>query len=135
LVRRAEALSGFLRTDDGENLVQGFKRANNMLTAEEKKDGVEYSFGADIKFAETDEERALFAALDAGEPAIVAAMGAEDFETAMAAMAQLRGPVDAFFKAVKVNADSDVIRRNRLNLLSRISKTCLSVADLTRLEG
>ena len=63
LVNRAEALSEFLASEDGENLVQGFRRANNILTQAEEKDGVEYSFGADVKFAETDEERALFGAL------------------------------------------------------------------------
>jgi glycyl-tRNA synthetase beta chain len=64
LVKRAEALSEFLASEDGENLVQGFRRANNILTQAEEKDGVEYSFGADVKFAETDEERALFGALE-----------------------------------------------------------------------
>ncbi len=135
LVRRAEALAAFLRTDDGENLIQGFRRANNILTQAEEKDGVEYSFGADAKFAEGPEERALFAALDAAEAAIAPAMEREDFAAAMAAMAGLRAPIDAFFEAVQVNTDNAVIRRNRLNLLSRIRATCLSVADLARLEG
>ena len=135
LVKRAEALSETLKTDDGENLVQGFKRANNILAQAEAADGVEYSYGADVKFAETDEERALFAALDAAEAKIAPAMEAEDFGAAMSAMAALRAPVDAFFDAVQVNADSQVLRRNRLNLLSRIRKICLSVADLTKLDG
>jgi glycyl-tRNA synthetase beta chain len=135
LVKRATALAAVLKTDDGENLLQGFKRANNILSAEEKKDGVEYSYGADVKFAETDEERALFAALDLAEGVISPALAQEDFGAAMAAMASLRGPIDGFFVAVKVNADSDVIRRNRLNLLSRIRTTCSSVADLGRVEG
>ena len=134
LVKRAEALSETLKTDDGENLVQGFKRANNILAQAEAADGVEYSYGADVKFAETDEERALFAALDAAEAKIAPAMEAEDFGAAMSAMAALRAPVDAFFDAVQVNADSQVLRRNRLNLLSRIRKICLSVADLTKLD-
>ena len=135
LVKRARALADFLKTDDGENLLQGFKRANNILTQAEEKDGVEYSFGADVKFAETDEERALFAALDAEGPRIDAAMQAEDFGAAMGALAQLRAPIDAFFEAVQVNADAQVVRRNRLNLLSRIRRLCLDVADLTRIEG
>ena len=67
--------------------MQGFKRANNILTQAEDKDGVEYSYGADLKFAEAEEERALFAALDAAEGAIDSAVKAEDFATAMAAMA------------------------------------------------
>jgi len=135
LVKRAEALAAFLKTDDGTNLLQGFKRANNILTQAEAKDGVEYSFGADPKFAEDETERALFAALDKAESAIAPAMQAEDFATAMSAMAALRAPIDAFFGAVQVNSDNQIVRRNRLNLLSRIRQICLSVADLTKLEG
>ncbi len=135
LVKRAKALAATLATDDGENLIQGFKRANNILTKEEAKDGVEYSYGADIKHAQHDSERSLFTALDAAETVIAPAMVAQDFGTAMTAMAALRGPIDAFFTDVQVNADQQVVRRNRLNLLSRIRKTCLGVADLTRIEG
>ena len=135
LVKRAEALAATLATDDGENLLQGFKRANNILTQAEEKDGVEYSFGADIKYAEDPAEKALFAALDAADAQIAPAMEAEDFSTAMTAMAALRAPIDAFFTDVQVNADSALLRRNRLNLLSRIRKICLSVADLTKIEG
>ncbi|SHG82324.1 glycyl-tRNA synthetase beta chain [Cognatiyoonia sediminum] len=135
LVKRARALSETLSTDDGENLIQGFKRANNILTQAEEKDGVEYSYGADIKFAEHDAEKALFKALDEADAVIKPAMEAEDFTTAMTAMAGLRVPIDAFFTDVQVNAESDVLRRNRLNLLSRIRSTCLAVADLTKIEG
>jgi len=135
VVRRATALGEVLGTEDGANLVQGFKRANNILTQAEEKDGVEYSFGADAKFAEVDEEKALFAALDAADARIKPALEAEDFAAAMGAMAALRAPIDAFFEAVQVNAESPVVRRNRLNLLSRIRMSCLQVADLNRLEG
>jgi glycyl-tRNA synthetase beta chain len=135
LVKRAEALAGFLKTEDGENLLQGFKRANNILTQAEAQDGVEYSYGADVKFAEYPEEVALFTALDTAEAAIRPAMAAEDFGAAMLAMAGLRAPTDAFFTVAQVNSDKQVIRRNRLNLLSRIRTICLSVADLTKVEG
>jgi glycyl-tRNA synthetase beta chain len=135
LVNRAKALQAVLDTEDGENLVQGFKRANNILTQAEEKDGVEYSYGGDAKFAEDPTETALFEALSTAEAKITPAMQAQDFSTAMAAMAALRGPVDAFFEAVQVNADNDVLRRNRLNLLSSIRSTCLQVADLTKIEG
>ncbi|MBT9245397.1 glycine--tRNA ligase subunit beta [Gemmobacter fulvus] len=135
LVKRAEALQTFLKTEDGTNLLQGFKRANNILTQAEARDGVEYSFGADPKFAETDAERALFSALDAGEAAIKPAMAQEDFAAAMAAMAQLRAPIDAFFTAVQVNSDNQIVRRNRLNLLHRIRTLVAQVADLTKVEG
>ncbi|MEO0654327.1 MAG: glycine--tRNA ligase subunit beta [Pseudomonadota bacterium] len=133
LVKRATALQATLATDDGENLIQGFRRANNILTQAEEKDGVEYSYGADLKFAEDPAEKALFAALDTAEAAIAPAMAAQDFETAMHSMAGLRGPIDAFFEAVQVNAESQVLRRNRLNLLHRIRATCGAVADLTRI--
>ena len=135
LVKRAEALRAFLKTDDGENLLQGFKRANNILSQAEAKDGVEYSYGADIKFAENDAERNLFNALDAADTTIKPAMEAEDFGQAMTAMAHLRAPIDGFFTAVQVNDANPVLRRNRLNLLHRIRTICLSVADLTKIDG
>ena len=135
LVKRARALSETLKTDDGENLIQGFKRANNILTQAEEADGVEYSYGADVKFAESDEERALFKALDEADAVIAPAMETQDFTTAMAAMSALRGPIDAFFDAVQVNSDNATVRRNRLNLLSRIRTICSSVADLTKVDG
>lgn len=135
LVKRAEALGAVLSTDDGVNLVQAFKRANNILTQAEEKDGVEYSFGADVKFAESDVETAVFAALDTAEPKIQSALAQEDFATAMTTMSGLRASVDAFFEAVQINSDNEIVRRNRLNLLSRIRSICSSVADLTKVEG
>ncbi|MEX0304889.1 MAG: glycine--tRNA ligase subunit beta [Leisingera sp.] len=135
LVKRARALEDFLKTDDGENLLQGFKRANNILSQAEEKDGVEYSFGADRKFAEDDTETALFDALAAGGDAISPAIEAEDFAAAMRGMAALRAPIDAFFEAVQVNAENEIVRRNRLNLLSQIRQVCGQVADLTKIEG
>ena len=135
LVKRAEALAATLKTEDGANLIQGFKRANNILAQAEAKDGVEYSFGADPKYAEGPEERALFTALDGAEAKIGPAMRAEDFPAAMAAMAALRAPIDAFFTAVQINTDNEVLRRNRLNLLHRIRAVCSGVADLSRIEG
>lgn len=135
LVKRATALQAFISSDDGTNLLQGFKRANNILSQAEAKDGVEYSFGADPKFAESDEERALFNALDLAEQAIAPAMKQEDFAAAMGAMAQLRAPIDAFFTAVQINTDNQIVRRNRLNLLHRIRAVCSGVADLTRVDG
>ena len=135
LVKRARALAATLATDDGENLIQGFKRANNILAKEEAKDGVEYSYGADQKYAQHDSERSLFTALDVADKVIAPAIAVQDFGAAMTAMAALRVPIDAFFTDVQINADQQVVRRNRLNLLSRIRKTCLGVADLTRIEG
>ncbi|NIZ14920.1 glycine--tRNA ligase subunit beta [Phaeobacter sp. HF9A] len=135
LVKRARALEDFMASEDGENLLQGFKRANNILSQAEEKDGVEYSFGADKKFIEDAAESALFDALAANEAAISSAIEAEDFAAAMGGMAALRAPVDAFFEAVQVNSENSVVRRNRLNLLSQIRKVCGQVADLSRIEG
>jgi glycyl-tRNA synthetase beta chain len=135
LVARARALQAVLDTDDGANLIQGFKRANNILIQAEAADGVEYSYGPDAKFAEDETEKALFAALDVAEARIGPAMISEDFEAAMGAMASLRGPIDGFFDTVQVNTDNQILRRNRLNLLARIRDICLRVADLTRIEG
>jgi glycyl-tRNA synthetase beta chain len=135
LVKRATALNDTVKTEDGENLIQGFKRANNILLQAEENDGVEYSYGPDVKFAESGAETDLFAALDAAEAKITPAMAAEDFTAAMQAMAALRGPIDAFFTDVQVNVDNQTVRRNRLNLLHRIRTVCSSVADLTRIEG
>ncbi|TNJ41981.1 glycine--tRNA ligase subunit beta [Phaeobacter sp. B1627] len=135
LVKRARALQDFMTSEDGGNLLQGFRRANNILSQAEEKDGVEYSYGADRKFIEDEAELALFEALAAGEGAISSAIEAEDFAAAMSGMAALRAPVDAFFEAVQVNSDNQVVRRNRLNLLSQIRKVCGQVADLSRIEG
>ena len=135
LVNRAQALAVFLKTEDGPNLLAGFKRANAILTQAEAKDGVEYSYGADLKFAETDIERALFAALDLAQTTITPALQTEDFAAAMSAMATLRTPIDAFLDATQINSDNPILRRNRLNLLHRIRAICSGVADLTKVEG
>src|SRR6056297_38147 len=132
---RSRALQAVLQTPDGENLVQGYRRAHNILTQAEAADGVEYRFGADVKFAETDEERALFEALAQARAAIAPALSTEDFAGAMTHMAALRAPIDAFFEAVQVNAENSIVRRNRLNLLHGIMETCGQIADLSRLEG
>jgi glycyl-tRNA synthetase beta chain len=134
VVARARALQDVLNTPDGENLIQGYRRAANILTQAEEADGVEYRFGADPKFAETEEERALFAALGTASAAIGPALEAEDFAAAMGHMAALRAPIDAFFEACQVNTDNQIVRRNRLNLLSRIRAVCGQVADLNRLD-
>ncbi|MFC3570340.1 glycine--tRNA ligase subunit beta [Paracoccus simplex] len=135
LVNRATALNDVLKTGDGTNLLQGLKRAGNILAQAEEKDGVEYSFGADPKFAETDAERALFAALDQAEPTIREAVRLEDFPAATQGIASLRAPIDAFFETVQINTDNQITRRNRLNLLSRIREAGRLIADFGRIEG
>ena len=135
LVARVRALQAFLATEDGANLLTGYKRATNILEQEEKKDGVEYSLDPDPRFAETEAERALFAALDAAEAALGPALAAEDFAAAMTALARLRGPIDAFFDTTTVNADSPAVRRNRLCLLNRIRAVMNRVAIFSAVEG
>ena len=135
LVKRAQALSQFLKTDDGDNLLQAFRRANNILSQAEAKDGVEYSYGADVKYVENAQERAVFEILDRQEPLIEQAMNAAEFSNALAGLAALRAPLDGFFEAVQINAENAVIRRNRLNLLSRIRALGVQVADLSRVEA
>ncbi|WP_298434096.1 glycine--tRNA ligase subunit beta [uncultured Jannaschia sp.] len=135
LVARARALNAMIATEDGANLLQGYKRAKNILDQAQAQDGVEYSYGGDAKLAETEEERALFAALADARPRIDAAMASEDYTAAMSALASLRAPIDAFFQAVQVNAENQITRRNRLNLLSEIVTMGTKIADLSRIEG
>jgi glycyl-tRNA synthetase beta chain len=135
LVNRVRALQDFLGTNDGENLLIAYRRAANIVSAEEKKDGVEYSMPPENKFAELPEERDLFAALDLAEPAIAAALKLEDFAAAMTEMARLRAPIDAFFDKVTVNAENPVVRRNRLCLLTRVRQVMRQVAIWDAIEG
>ena len=135
VTKRARALGAFLNSEDGENLLQGFKRANNILSKAEEQDGVEYSYGADEKLAQKDEEKLLFKVLKSETPVIIAALENDDFQATMEHLAKLCRPVDGFFEAVQVNTDNVVVRRNRLNLLSEIRAICLSVADLSLIEG
>ena len=119
VTKRARALGAFLNSENGENLLQGFKRANNILSQAEEQDGVEYSFGADEKLALSYEEKVLFKVLKSETSVIIAALENDDFQAAMEHLAKLRRPVDGFFKAVQVNTDNVVVGRNRLNLLVR----------------
>lgn len=135
LVNRIRALQGFVETEDGANLLAGYKRAANILAAEQKKDGVEYTLDPDQKFSEADEEKALFAALDFADEAIRPALETEDFGAAMAAMARLRAPIDGFFDKVTVNAENQVVRRNRLCLLNRVKVVMERVAIFSSIEG
>jgi glycyl-tRNA synthetase beta chain len=135
LVARVRALQDFLGTEDGANLLAGYRRAVNILTQEEKKDGVEYSLDPHPSLAETEAERALFTALDAAEVALGPALAAEDFEGAMRALAGLRAPIDAFFDTTTVNVESAMVRRNRLCLLNRIREVMNRVAVFSAVEG
>jgi glycyl-tRNA synthetase beta chain len=135
IVRRVEALGAFLATDDGKNLLAGYKRATNILRDEEKKAGQSFTGDVDAKLLAEPEEKALAAALAKATPAAAAAVAKEDFAGAMTALAALRAPVDAFFDKVRVNADDAAVRVNRLRLLNRIREATLAVADFSRIGG
>ena len=136
VVRRIEALGRFLDSEDGRTLLAGVRRAGNILRIEEKKDGAgAFAGGVDAALLRDPEEKALAAALQTTRPAVAAAVAAEDFAAAMTALSKLRGPVDAFFDKVLVNAEEAELRRNRLRLLEEIRTATRTVADFSRIEG
>ncbi|WCT78437.1 glycine--tRNA ligase subunit beta [Novosphingobium humi] len=131
LLARVHALQAFVQTDDGKNLLAGYKRAANILKAEEKK-----GWDADVTNpAPEPAEAALIAALADATPKAEAAVAAEDFTGAMAALATLRSAVDDFFNDVTVNAEDPSIRSARLGLLSQLRAATHKVADFSRIEG
>jgi glycyl-tRNA synthetase beta chain len=133
LVRRVEALQAFLKTDDGANLLTGYRRAANILKIEEKKDKKEYR-GVPGGLVQ-EEEKELQAVLVRCKVETAKALSAEDFAAAMSALAALRVPVDRFFDKVTVNAPDKTLRENRLMLLSQIVETAHQVADFSKIEG
>ena len=135
IVKRVEALSAFLATDDGANLLAGYKRAVNILKIEEKKDGKSFDGEPDVKLLAEAEEKALAAAIAIAAKDARTAVAAEDFAAAMGALAKLRAPVDAFFEKVTVNADDKPVRENRLKLLAQIRAALHTVADFSKVEG
>ena len=135
IVKRVEALTELLATEDGANLLAGVKRAQNILAIEEKKDKVSYAGDYDAALLQADEEKALAAAIDKAKHDTAAALAVENFAGAMRALAELRPPVDAFFDKVTVNADDAALRKNRLHLLSQIRAATLNVADFTKIAG
>ena len=136
IVRRVEALGALLDSDDGKNLLAGAKRAANILRAEEKKDGAAaFAQACDPALLQADEEKALAAALDAARAEATRALDIEDFPGAMRALAALRGPVDAFFDKVTVNADEPALRLNRLRLLEALREATRQVADFSKIAG
>ncbi|MEO9876698.1 MAG: glycine--tRNA ligase subunit beta [Anderseniella sp.] len=135
IVRRVEALSAFLETDDGQNLLAGVKRASNILKIEEKKDGRSFTGAPETKLLLQGDEKDLNRAVSQSEANAKRAVEAEDFVSAMGHIAKLRGPVDQFFDKVTVNADDPTFRENRLKLLNRIREATLAVADFSKIEG
>src|SRR5262249_22652413 len=139
IVRRVEALRKFLDTEDGKNLLAGYKRATNIIRIEEKRDARDYVGRPNPSLYRQDEERALASAIDTVREEASAAVKAEDYEAAMRAMAKLRPYVDAFFEKVTVNVadgtDKKELRENRLKLLNQSRVATAAVADFSCIEG
>ena len=139
IVRRVEALGSFLDTDDGANLLTGYRRAANILRDEEKTDGAGAFDGPPdhhlVEERGEPAERALFHVMQAAEGHARDHVADEDFEGAMRALAELRPAVDAFFDEVTVNADDPALRINRLKLLNMLRQATLTVADFSRIGG
>ena len=135
VVRRVEALGKFLDTEDGKNLLAGYKRATNIIRIEEKKDKRDYTGAPNPALYRQDEEKALAQAIATAKSDAEGAVAAEDFEAAMRAMAKLRPYVDAFFDKVTVNVDEPALRENRLKLLNEIRAATSTVADFSKIEG
>jgi glycyl-tRNA synthetase beta chain len=135
LLARVRALQAFLTTEDGTNLLAGYKRAANILKAEDAKDGPHTAVALKPEHLSDPAEQALAAVLDHALPQAAAATHAEDFTAAMAALAELRGPVDRFFTDLMVNAPEPAVRNNRLALLARFRDAVHSFADFSRIEG
>jgi glycyl-tRNA synthetase beta chain len=135
IVRRVEALGAFLDTEDGKNLLAGYKRATNILRIEEKRDKTEYIGAPSAELYRQAEEWELASAVDTATAEATAAVAHEDFAAAMRAMAKLRPHVDAFFDKVTVNVDDAPVRANRLKLLNRIRAATQTVADFSKIEG
>lgn len=134
-ISRIKAVDDFLDTENGKKLIAAYKRAVNIVRAEEKKDKVSYNGVVDDNMFKQEEENKLFEALSKVEKAIFPALESENYVAAMNAMATLREPVDKFFDKVTVNDDDNNVRKNRLNLLSRVRYILDQVADFSKLEG
>jgi glycyl-tRNA synthetase beta chain len=136
IVRRVEALGRLLDSDDGQNLFAGYRRAANILRAEEKKDGAgAFAKAHDASALALPEEKALAAALAGARAEAAERVASEDFEGAMRALARLRAPVDDFFLKVTVNADDAELRLNRLRLLGELRDAVHTVADFSKIAG
>ena len=135
IVRRVEALGQFLDSEDGKNLLAGYKRATNIIRIEEKKDNRHYIGAPQAKLYRQPEEKALANAIEVAETEAARAVKKEDFVGAMRAMAKLRPAVDALFDKVTVNVDDKALRENRLKLLNQIREATRAVADFSKIEG
>ena len=135
LLARVDALRDFLSTEDGANLLVAYRRASNIVRIEENKDGTVYDGEADGRLLEEPREIELHRSLAEARAGIGDALSGERFGEAMALLAELRAPVDAFFDHVTVNCTNPHLRVNRLRLLSQIRSALGGVADFSQIEG
>ena len=135
IVKRVEALSDFLGSDDGEALLAGVKRAQNILRIEEKKDKTNFVGQVDEALLEAGPEKALFSAVQTCGHVVETHLASEDFAGVMAEISQLRKVVDDFFDQVIVNDPDKAVRANRLELLAAMRALSLEVADFRKIEG
>ena len=135
LLARVKALQAFVETTDGVNLLAGYKRASNILKKEAGDRSSDEQNAESLSYTPEKAEKALIDALDAAQPEVTAAIEAEQFETAMTALAALRGPIDQFFEDVTVNDDDETKREARLALLARFRNAVHQVADFSKIEG
>jgi len=135
ITERVEALSKLLGSEDGRNLLAGYKRAANILSAEEKKDGKSFAAPVDPTLLSLSEEATLAEAIASVDTAVAAKVAANDYQGAITALATLRQPVDKFFEAVLVNDPDAAIRANRLSLLTKLRDTMRLVADFSKVAG
>jgi len=135
ITRRVDALGKLLGSEDGVNLLAGYRRAANILAAEEKKDGRKYDAPVVEEQLKLDAEIALADAIMQADAAVAAKVAGNDYQGAIAALATLRQPVDAFFDAVLVNDADPAVRANRLNLLAKLRDTMRLVADFSKVAG
>ena len=135
IVRRVEALAQFLDSEDGKNLLAGYRRATNIIRIEEKKDNRHYTGAPQAKLYREAEEKTLAKVIETAEAEASRAIAKEDFAAAMGAMAKLRPSVDSFFDKVTVNVDDKPLRENRLKLLNQIREATRAVADFSKIEG
>lgn len=134
VARRVEALTAFITSEDGKNLLAGTKRAVQLLAAEEKK-GTVVADGVSEELLRLDAEKALWAAIVVASKEAAEAVAKEDFRSAMEALSKLRAPVDKFFEDVLVNDEDAAIRANRLALLKAIREATATVADFSKISG
>jgi glycyl-tRNA synthetase beta chain len=135
LLKRVDALAGFLASEDGANLLTAYRRASNIVAIEEQRDGRSYDHPVASTLFEQPEEVSLYQCLNGMSATLETFLAHEHFDRVMVRLATLRRPVDEFFDKVTVNTEETRVRENRLRLLSGIRQTMNQVADFSQIEG